>query len=80
MLKLKELREARGWNQTEFANRMGVEPCAVGHWESGRRTPSWENAIRMADTLNVTLDELAGRSMRRDIDAFWRSKIASLLD
>lgn len=80
MIRLKELREAKGWNQTDFAARMGVKPSAVGHWESGRRTPSWENAMQIADTLNVSLDDLAGRTIRQDIDAKWRAKIAALLE
>jgi len=79
-MRLRELREAKGWSQTDFAKRMDVEPCAVGHWESGRRTPSWENAMRIADTLNVSLDDLAGRTIRQDIDATWRAKIAALLE
>lgn len=80
MIRLRELREAKGWNQTDFAVRMGVKPSAVGHWESGRRTPSWENAMQIADTLNVSLDDLAGRTIRQDIDATWRAKIAALLE
>ena len=36
---IKELREALGLTQEQFAQRVGVTYSSVNHWENGKRTP-----------------------------------------
>jgi transcriptional regulator with XRE-family HTH domain len=59
--RLYELRSKRGLTQEGVARRAGVTLGALRNWEKGRRTPSFEMAIKLADALGVSLDELAGR-------------------
>ncbi len=59
--RLYELRSRRGLTQEGLARKADVTTGAVRNWEKGKRTPSFEMAIRLADALEVTLDELAGR-------------------
>jgi transcriptional regulator with XRE-family HTH domain len=40
---------------------MDVTSDAVRKWERGKRTPMFDAAIKIADVLGVSLDELAGR-------------------
>ncbi len=79
-MRLREIRKARGWTQTELASRAGFKPSAIGHWEIGRRTPSWPNAIRLAAALGTSLDALAGRPETEDVDMICRRRIAALID
>ena len=59
--RLYELRTREGLTQEGLARKADVTTGAVRNWEKGKRTPSFEMAIRLADALEVTLDELAGR-------------------
>lgn len=64
--RLKVVREEKGLSQTELAAKTGLQPSAVSHFESGRRSPSFDNLRRLADALNVTIDYLLGRSNQRE--------------
>jgi len=63
---LKAVREEKGLSQTELATKTGLQPSAISHFESGRRSPSFDNLRRLADALNVTIDYLLGRSDQRE--------------
>jgi transcriptional regulator with XRE-family HTH domain len=52
------LREQRGWRQKELAPRLGVTRSGLSKWESGEHPPSVEALVKMAEVLEVTLDEL----------------------
>jgi transcriptional regulator with XRE-family HTH domain len=59
---LRDCRELRGLSQTELAERTGLKPSAISHFETGQRAPSLANLIRLADALDVPLDTLCLRS------------------
>ena len=59
--RLREARILRALNQRELAERLGVPPSSIAHFEGGRRKPSVANLVRLADALNVTTDFLLGR-------------------
>ena len=63
--RLYELRSRRGLTQVGLARKADVTTAAVRNWEKGKRTPSFDMAIKLADALEVTLDELAGREPPR---------------
>jgi transcriptional regulator with XRE-family HTH domain len=58
---LRKIREDKGLSQSELAHKAGFQPSAISHFESGRRSPSFENLKRLADALSVTIDYLLGR-------------------
>jgi transcriptional regulator with XRE-family HTH domain len=60
--RLRELRHGRGLTQTQLAAKAGVPFRTLQNWEYARRVMSFDAAIRLADALEVTLDELAGRA------------------
>jgi transcriptional regulator with XRE-family HTH domain len=62
--RLKRLRERAGLTQPQMAEAAGVPVSTLRQWEQGRRLPSLEGFIALADGLGVTLDELAGRGPR----------------
>jgi transcriptional regulator with XRE-family HTH domain len=63
--RLSELRRRAGLTQEALARRADVGTDAVRNWEKGRRTPGLDMAVKLADALDITLDELAGREPRR---------------
>ena len=52
------LRRAKGWNQAELGGMLGVSSSAVGMYEQGRRQPSAEQLVRLAEIFGVTTDFL----------------------
>jgi transcriptional regulator with XRE-family HTH domain len=65
-------REARDLSQTELAQKAGLQPAAIGHFERNRRKPSFANVRALAKALNVSSDYLLGRTadMRGATTAF----------
>ena len=60
--RLQQLRQDRGLTQTRLAELAGVPFRSLQNWEYGRRTLLFDAAIKLADALGITLDELAGRT------------------
>ena len=54
--RLRELRLALGYNQTEFARRIGVSLNSWNNWEKSVSRPKITEACQMARVLGVTLD------------------------
>ena len=59
--RLKQLRSARKMTQTRLAQLLEVSPRVYNRWENGVATPHLDTVVRIADILDVSLDELAGR-------------------
>ena len=61
MLRVRELREAKGIQQKELAIDLGVSQPTVSDWESGRKVPSAKSTAKLADYFGVSDDYLLGR-------------------
>ena len=46
--------------QCELADMIGVTHQALSAWEKGLRLPRVDNAIRLADALGTTVEDLFG--------------------
>ena len=55
---LRTLRKARGWTQTDLAEKAGIKRTALGAYEEGRAEPRLGVLVRLAHTLDVSLDTL----------------------
>jgi transcriptional regulator with XRE-family HTH domain len=58
--RLAELRRRAGLTQEGLARASGVGTDAIRKYERGRRTPLFDQAIKLAQAMGVSLDELAG--------------------
>ncbi|MBQ9011811.1 MAG: helix-turn-helix transcriptional regulator [Bacilli bacterium] len=61
--KIKEKRKSLRMSQDDLANKVGVSKVAICWYESGDRTPSLDNFLKLADALELSLDEAAGREV-----------------
>ncbi|WP_127960524.1 helix-turn-helix domain-containing protein [Serratia microhaemolytica] len=59
--RLRLLREARKMSQVRLAELLEVDPRTYNRWEKGGNPPLLETVIKIADVLQVSLDELVGR-------------------
>ena len=62
--RIKEKRMARKLTQEQLAERTNLSVAYIGMLERGKRTPSLETFIIIADELNVTADELLYGTMK----------------
>ena len=60
--RLKELRKAEGATQTDMAEAINVKLRQYQNLESGVSRPSFETLIALANTFDISLDDLVGRS------------------
>ena len=65
--RLKALRERRGLSQVDLAKMARLQPTAISHFETGTRSPSYDNLRKLSDALNVSTDFLMGRSEKEEM-------------
>lgn len=56
-----EFRKARGMTQNELAEQIDVKQCMVSKYENGKKLPSVDKLIQLANTLDCSMDMLCGR-------------------
>lgn len=57
---LKDARERKGLSQKDVAEKIGVAKSTYSLYESGNREPNVQTIKKIADTLNVSADNLLG--------------------
>ena len=62
---LKRLRAARGWSQSQLAERLGVSRQSVNAIETGRYAPSLPLAFRIAELFDLPIEEVFVSPSRR---------------
>jgi transcriptional regulator with XRE-family HTH domain len=69
--RLQRLRQRAGLTQHELAERSGVSRTAIASIETGQRSGiTLDNALRLADTLGVSVETLAGWDpLEREVDS-----------
>ncbi len=52
------LRRGNGWSQAELSERLHVSASTIGMYEQGRREPSLEVLVKLAEAFGVSADYL----------------------
>lgn len=60
-MNIKNIRVQKGFTQSEVASALGVSSVVYSRYETGKRQPSIDTLIQMADIFGVTVDYLLGR-------------------
>ena len=58
--RLREVREARGWSQTDLSQQTGMTPANISHFECGRRVPCPANLFILSAALLISPSYLLG--------------------
>lgn len=61
-------REKKGLKQYEVAEELDVAPSVYGRWERGLSLPSLDNAIRLANLLEVYIEDFVIEYFEGDAD------------
>ena len=59
--RIRELRRAKGMNQEQLAEQIGLTKQAISQYERGVRKPSFEIIEALCDFFNVSSDYLLGK-------------------
>ena len=63
-----DLREQKGWSQSDLANYSEVSRVMIGKYERGEASPSIEAAKKIADAFEVSMDYLVGEGVNATFD------------
>ena len=62
MIRLKELREGKGYTQLKVAMDLNMNQNSVSRYESGQREAGYDLLVRFADYYGVSVDYILGRT------------------
>jgi transcriptional regulator with XRE-family HTH domain len=61
--RIKQARKKVGWSQQKLAEKAGLSLAVITKIEQGvAKRPSIQTMMKLADALEISLDELVGRS------------------
>ncbi|MGN1404597.1 MAG: helix-turn-helix domain-containing protein [Ruminococcus sp.] len=78
--RLKELREAKGYNMKQTASMLGIPYTTYVGYEKGEREPDSEKLIVLSDFFQCTVDYLLYRTDEPQVQAETAEETASLYD
>lgn len=79
--RLAYFRRRRNWTQADLAEEMGLSREVVAAWEQGRTIgEDVSRLVALADALNVSLDDLCGRTIHASSQRASAEKVSSLDD
>ena len=61
--RIRKCREAKGWRQEDFAERIGLSVTYTGMIERGEKVPKLETFIKITNVLGVSADMLLADSL-----------------
>ena len=53
------------YSQADISRIMGVPPCMVSRWATGRHIPDMDSLAYLADVLGVSIDSLLVRGKKK---------------
>jgi Predicted transcriptional regulators len=57
-LNIRSIRRKNNYTQEKLSEKVGISPVFLSQIENGNRKPSLETVVNIANSLNVTVDEL----------------------
>lgn len=78
---IRQLRTAKGWTQTELAEKLNVSDKAVSKWESGAGYPEITIFPKLAEIFEVTIDYLmTGKTPEKEIIIMSKAELCAKTD
>ena len=79
-MRLKMLRKECNINQSDLARDTKILARTISHFEKGVRKPTFDNLLMLADTLDVSLDYLVGRTDIMDKQSYINILFKNVID
>ena len=68
-MRIKELRKKKGKTQEEMATELGIKKQNLQNYEIGKREPSIDILLTLAEYFDCSIDELVGNEKKTSFDA-----------
>ncbi|MTD30194.1 helix-turn-helix domain-containing protein [Planomicrobium sp. YIM 101495] len=72
--KIKQLRDREGYQQKDFATKLGVSNVVLSRYESDERKPDYDTLLKIADLFEVSVDYLLGRTEKTELNEDERTR------
>ena len=66
--RLKKLRLEKNLTQTQLGEIIGMKHFSIYSYEKGRACPEMKSLVALADYFDVSMDYLAGRTDKREVN------------
>lgn len=63
--RISNLREKRGWSQSQLSDKLHIGTSTLGMWETDKRKPSAEFIVKLAEIFHVSTDYLLGNTNKK---------------
>lgn len=77
--KLRQIREAEGLTQVQFAKKVKLTQAAISQFEDGKRIPSSKTLQKIATGLDLSIDALLGNMSNEIEDSDKAAAIQALI-
>lgn len=77
--RLRDIRQQRQLTQVRIAELVGIGIRVYHRWENGNATPHFDALLRLADVLDISLDELVGREPVNEDSAIHNHELHQLV-
>ena len=67
---LRKFRKRKNYSQAVLAKELNYGHTTIANYESGRNEPSIDDLIKMANALDISLDELVGKNPSKKEECF----------
>jgi transcriptional regulator with XRE-family HTH domain len=64
--RLRQLRKSKGLTQAQLGEKIGLGVSVMGHFETGRQSPSFESFCLLVEALDTSADYLLGRNKEQN--------------
>ncbi len=68
MNRLKELRKQKGWTLAKLGEKVHIAVNTLNQYELGKREPSFEILLSLADAFNVSVEYLMGKELDKNTE------------
>jgi transcriptional regulator with XRE-family HTH domain len=66
---LKKWRASKNISQEELSGKIGIHPVQLSRYERGQTTPSIDVVQKIAEALDISIDELVNGSLNKNADS-----------
>lgn len=77
---IRRYRKEKGWTQLYLSEKCEITPTNLSHIERGKTKPSIDTLVKIANSLEVTIDALLCDSLTTAATPIFKNKISTIVE